>query len=472
MKEKALTYRVITFWILVLAGLLWFLLLYKTPDFKLGLDLNGGTSLTYVADISKINEANKEAKNINPLDTSLSEEVSTSSIDAVKLDIADSMNGLREVIEKRINIFGVSEPIIRTEYSTYTNEYRLVVELPGISDIDEAISLIGDTPILEFKIVEEIGDLEGFEDLLDTEDLESNIILTDTGLNGNYLKKSVVTFDQYTGRPVVVLSFNEQGKQLFADITKNNLGKQVAIFLDGEIISSPVIQDEISGGEATITGDFTTQEAKILVQRLNSGALPVPITLASSQVVEASLGSQAKTDGLMAGIVALSIIILFMIIWYRLPGLLASLALIIYTGIVLMLFKLIPVVLTAAGIAGFIISVGIAIDANILIFERLKEEIRKGKNLRDATEEAFKRAWTSIRDSNIASILVAIILFYFGSALLSGFGLVFGLGVFVSMFSAMIITKYFMRAIIPVNTGGKSYKLLKFLMGSGFSKLK
>lgn len=460
MKEKTLTYRVVSFWIIILAALLWFLLLYKTPDFKLGLDLNGGTSLTYVADLSKINAANEEAKNASSsVSTTTGMKVET--INSAKLDIADSMNGLRDVIEKRINVFGVSEPIIRTEYSTYTDEHRLVVELPGITDIDEAIKMIGDTPILEFKIVNE---------LTDSTTGATSTELVDTGLNGNYLKKSVVTFDQYTSKPIVVLSFNEEGQKMFADITKNNVGKQMAIFLDGNAISSPMIQEEIKEGDATITGNFTTQEAKTLVQRLNSGALPVPITLASSQVVEASLGGQAKTDGLMAGMIALGVIIILMILWYRLPGFLASIALVIYTGIVLMLFKLIPVVLTAAGIAGFIISIGVAIDANILIFERLKEEIRKGKNLRDAVEEAFKRAWTSIRDSNIASILVAAILFYFGSALLAGFGLVFGLGVFVSMFSAMIITRYFLRAVVPEDVNSKSYKVVKFLLGSGFSK--
>lgn len=460
MKEKTLTYRVIAFWIVIGAALLWYLLFFKTPDFKFGLDLNGGTSLTYVADLSKVNNANKEAGTASStVSTTSGQKIDT--VNSVKLDMNDSMNGLRNIIEKRVNEFGVSEAIVRTEYSTYTNEHRLVVELPGVTDIDEAIKMIGDTPILEFKLVNELADPE--TGATSTE-------LVETGLNGNYLKKSIVSFDQLTNKPMVVLSFNEEGKKLFSDITKNNIGKQMAIFLDGNAISSPVIQEEIPNGEATISGAFTVQEAKVLVQRLNSGALPVPISLASSHVVEATLGEQAKTDGLTAGLIALGVILTLMILWYRLPGFLASVALVIYTAIVLMLFKLIPVVLTAAGIAGFIISIGIAIDANILIFERLKEELQSGKNLRDAVEEAFKRAWTSIRDSNIASILVALILFYFGSALLAGFGLVFGLGVFVSLFSAMIITKYFLRAFVPADTNGKAYKIIKFLFGSGFSK--
>lgn len=460
MKEKTLTYRVIAFWILVGAIVLWYLLLVKTPDFKFGLDLNGGTSLTYVADLSKVNQANEEAKTASSsISTTTGQRVD--SANSAKLDIEDSMNGLRNIIEKRVNEFGVSEALVRTEYSTYTDEHRLVVELPGVTDIDEAIKIIGDTPVLEFKLVNEITDpLTG----------ATSSELVDTGLNGNYLKKSIVSFDQLTNKPMVVVSFNDEGKQMFAQITKENVGKQMAIYLDGNAISSPVIQEEIPGGEATISGSFTVQEAKILVQRLNSGALPVPISLASSQVIEATLGGQAKTAGLQAGLIALAIIAILMILWYRLPGLLAALALVIYVGLVLMLFKTIPVVLTAAGIAGFIISIGVAIDGNILIFERMKEELHRGKNLREASEDAFKRAWTSIRDSNIASILVALVLFYFGSALLKGFGLVFGLGVLVSMFSAMVISRYFIRAVVPADTNSKGYKIMRFLFGSGFSK--
>jgi len=460
MKEKKFTHRVVAFWLFLLACLLWYLLLYKTGDFKYGLDLNGGTSLTYVADLSKITQANQDAANASTsVSTTTGQKVQT--VAGTQLNIEDSMNGLRDVIEKRVNMFGVSESIIRTEYSRYTDEHRLIVELPGITNLDEAIQMIGDTPILEFKVVDEKTDS-------DTGATSTELI--DTGLNGNYLKKSILSFDPYTNKPEVILSFNDEGKKMFAEITKNNIGKQVAIYLDGQVISSPTIQQEIDGGDATISGNFTTAEAKTLVTRLNSGALPVPVNLASSQVVEATLGTQAKTDGLLAGEIALCIIIVLMILWYRLPGLLASAALMVYVGVVLFLFKEIPVVLTAAGIAGFIISIGVAIDANILIFERLKEELRSGKNLSDAVEEAFHRAWTSIRDSNIASILVALILFYFGSALLAGFGLVFGIGVFVSMLSAMFVSKYFIRAFVPESTDSKYYKLLKFLFGSGFSK--
>lgn len=457
MKEKRLSYRVIAFWLFIGSLLLWYILSFQMKDYKFGLDLNGGTSLTYIADITKINEINKEAENASTsISTTTGQKIN--SIEASKLKIDDSMNGLRDVIEKRINAFGVSESIVRTEYSKYSDEYRLIVELPGITNLDDAIKMIGDTPILEFKIIE-----------TDEKNGTSTEKLIDTGLNGNYLRKSILSFDQLTNKPQVVISFNEEGKKLFSEITKNNIGKQIAIFLDGEVISSPTVQQEITGGDATISGGFTVEEAKILVKRLNSGALPLPIKLSSSQIVEATLGSQAKADGILAGELSLLIIIILMIIWYRLPGLLASIALISYVGIVLFLFKSIPVVLTAAGIAGFIISIGIAIDANILIFERLKEEEAMGKKLEEATEEGFKRAWTSIRDSHIASILVSIILYNFGSTLLKGFGFVFGIGVIVSLFSSMIISKYFIRAFVPQNDS-KYYKVMRFLFGSGFKK--
>lgn len=460
MKEKKLIYRVTAFWILVVAIVIAYLLIFKMGPFKYGLDLNGGTSLTYVADLSKINKLNEQANlATTTVSTTTGQKVAT--IDSTKINVEDSMNGLRDVIEKRVNAFGVSESIVRTEYSLYNNEHRLIVELPGIDNIDEAIKMIGDTPNLEFKLVDGEMDQNNL--------ISSTTKLIDTGINGNLLKKATLSFDQYTNKPMVVISFNDEGKEKFAELTKNNIGKQVAIYLDGNVISAPTIQQEIPDGQATISGSFTVPEAKQLVTRLNSGALPVPITLSSSQVVNPTLGAQAKTDAFQAGVIALLVIMILMIIWYRLPGLLASLALAIYVILVLFLFKSIPVVLTAAGIAGFIISIGIAIDANILIFERLKEELKSGKEVAEASEEAFHRAWTSIRDSNIASILVALILFKFGSALLAGFGLVLLIGVLVSMFTSMFISKYFIRSFVP-NTNSKRYKLMKFFFKSGFHK--
>ncbi len=383
MKEKKLIYKVVAFWLFILAIVSAYLLVFKSKDFKYGLDLNGGTSLTYVADLSKINQINEQANlATTTISTTTGQRLAT--IDSTKINVEDSMNGLRDVIEKRVNTFGVSEAIIRTEYSVYNNEHRLIVELPGIDNLDEAIKIIGDTPNLEFKLVDGTMDQNNL--------VSSTTKLIDTGITGKLLKKATLSFDQYSNKPLVVISFNDEGKKLFADLTKNNIGKQVAIYLDGNAISAPTIQQEISQGEATISGNFSLAEAKQLVTRLNSGALPVPIVLSTSQIVSPTLGAQAKTDAYQAGLIALLVIMALMVIWYRLPGLLSSIALVIYVILVLSLFKIFSVVLTAAGIAGFIISIGIAIDANILIFERLKEEITSGKEIHEATEEAFHRA--------------------------------------------------------------------------------
>ena len=286
-----------------------------------------------------------------------------------------------------------------------------------------------------------------------------------TDLTGTYLKKAGLVFDKTTNRPMVELSFDDTGATLFAKITKENIGKQVAIFLDGVPISSPTVNEEITLGKAVITGSFTTQEARTMVGRLNSGALPVPISLIGKNVVEPSLGEKAIGDGKKSSVVGFVLIVLFMILWYRLPGVMASLALVSYTAIMLALFKLIPVTLTASGIAGLIISLGLAVDANVLTFERMKEEIKSGKGLKDAIETGFVRAWTSIRDSHIAAIIVSIILFWFGSSIVKGFAFTFFLGAVVSLFSAQVITRVFLRAIFIEKAG----KIGRFLFGSGFS---
>ena len=455
MQEKKLIHRVIAFWIFVVAIFVWLFLIFWTPNFKFGLDLNGGTSLTYIADVSKIQNLNKQSDLNAPISSTTGQKILT--LENSKVDIDGAMNVLRDVIEKRVNNFGVAESIVRTEYSRYTDEYRLVIELPGISDLNKAIATIGDTPKLEFKLLEKTGEGEF-----------ASTTFINTGLTGEYLKKAVLTYDNL-GKPSVLINFNDTGRDLFANLTKANIGKQIAIILDGNVVSAPTVQDAITTGQATISGNFKAKEAKDLVERLNSGALPLPIKLISSQIVEATLGQQAKEAGIYSGIFGLIIIIILMILWYRLPGLLASISLLTYIGIVLLIFKLIPVVLTAAGMAGFIISIGVAIDANILIFERLKEELKNGKNINEAVEESFKRAWSSIKDSNIASILVALVLYYFGSTLLKGFGLVFGIGILVSIFSSMIISKYFIRAFSP-KSGEKIVKWKKFFFNSGFNK--
>ncbi len=383
--------------------------------FRLGLDLRGGTHLVYRADVSSLSAAS---------------------------DISEAMSGLRDVIERRINLFGVAEPVVQTE--RVGGENRLIVELAGVFDIGEAIKAIGETPYLEFK------ELKG-EDFVATK------------LNGKYLKRASVGFSQNLGAPEVFLEFNEEGAALFEEITERNVGAPVAIFLDGAPISMPTVQERISGGKAQITGKFTPDEAKQLVRRFNAGALPVPITLLSQQSVGASLGKEALLKSLRAGIYGALAVAAFMIFWYRLPGVIAVLALGVYSTLTLLLFKMIPVTLSSAGIAGFILSVGMAVDANILIFERMKEELRLGKLLDFAMTEGFARAWTSIRDSNVSSLITAVILYWFGTSLVRGFALTLALGILVSMFSAITASRYFLRALPHTGSG----RLTRFLFGTG-----
>jgi protein-export membrane protein SecD len=274
-------------------------------------------------------------------------------------------------------------------------------------------------------------------------------------------------FDQVSGQPIVALQFNSEGEELFAQITRENVGEVLGIFLDGAPISLPVINEEIRGGEAVISGGFSVEEARNLVRDLRFGALPVPIELVGTQTIGPTLGARALEAGVQAGLVGFSLVVIFLIIWYRLPGLLASIALVIYIIINLAIFKLVPVTLSAAGLAGFILSIGMAVDANILIFERLKEELLSGRGLLDSIEEGFKRAWLSIRDGNISTILTAVILFYTTTSLVRGFALTLGIGVLVSIFTAITITRTFLLAVVPKEGGSEK---LKTLFGSGLLK--
>ncbi len=407
--------------------------------FKFGLDLVGGSHLTYEADTSQLdpNEVN------------------------------ESMVALRDVIEKRINVFGVAEPLVQVEHAGMFSESdkseRLIVELPGVTDLQEAIALIGATPTLEFKLVGLYATSTGTS----TEPTPTYI---DTGLTGAYLKSARLNFTgtnsrtSFSNEPLVMVDFNDEGKDLFAQITGDHVGEELAIFLDGELISHPVINEKISGGTAVITGSFTVEEARELVRDLNIGALPVPIELASTQTVGATLGTEILQKGVKAGIVGFGLVLLFMIAWYRLPGFMAGVALMIYLASMLAIFKLIPVTLTAAGIAGFLLSVGMAVDANVIIFERLKEELKKDKTYPEAVLDGFKRAWAPIRDGNITSLISAVILFWLGTSVVQGFALVFGIGILVSMFTAIVVTRTFLVAL-----AGFAEKVPK-LLNSGFSK--
>ena len=349
-------------------------------------------------------------------------------------------------------------------------EHQLIVDLPGVTDLDKAIEMIGQTPLLEFK-VEAPPDAPievkvGPDGKIDLGEVDLGQQFVSTELTGRYLKRASLEFDPNTREPMVSLQFDDTGTALFAKITKENFGKMVAIYLDGAPISTPVVREEIPSGQAIISGSFTPTEAKQLVGRLNSGALPVPITLLSKQTIGATLGGSAVAAGIKAAIIGFLLVALFLILRYRLPGLVAVVSLCIFIAIMLSLFKLIPVTLTAAGIAGFIISMGIAVDANVLIFERVKEELRSGKTITDAVGAGFSRAWLAIRDSNISSILASIILFWFGTSLIKGFALTLGMGVLVSMFSAITVTRIFLSAINFLGEG----KTARFLFLSGLSK--
>ena len=439
--------RILALIILILAAGIGFFV-YKseqgplpTHPFRLGLDLFGGSHLVYKADVSQVPGG----------------------------EVSDSMDALRDVIERRVNLFGVSEPVVQVQGGGFISqgEHQLIVDLPGVTDLEKAIEMIGQTPLLEFKVEAPAGTPQKA-----TVDEEGKIVLdvdsqfVSTELTGRYLKKASLEFDPNTREPMISLQFDDTGTTLFAEITKENVGKIVAIYLDGAPISTPVVREEIPSGQAIISGSFTPTEAKQLVGRLNSGALPVPITLLSKQTIGATLGGSAVAAGVKAAIIGFLLVALFLILRYRLPGLVAVVSLCIFIAIMLSLFKLIPVTLTAAGIAGFIISMGIAVDANVLIFERVKEELRSGKTIADALPAGFSRAWLAIRDSNISSILASIILFWFGTSLIKGFALTLGMGVLVSMFSAITITRIFLSAINFLGEG----KAARFLFLSGLRK--
>lgn len=404
--------------------------------YRLGLDIQGGTHLVYQADMSNISSDEQ----------------------------GGAMEAVRDVIERRVNLFGVAEPVVQVERSG--KEYRLIVELAGIKDINAAIELIGETPFLEFREERTEQERNAIREAQKKgERLDEDPYFASTPLSGRHVKKANIDFDPTTYKPYVILELTDEGSKIFAELTRKNVGKRLAIYLDGAPISAPVVQEEITGGKAQISGNFTPESAKTLAGRMNAGAIPVPISLIAQQSVGASLGEESLNRSLHAGIIGFISVALFMILWYRLPGMLSVLALMLYIVIVLAIFKLIPVTLTVAGIVGFILSVGMAVDANVLIFERSKEELLSGKQLEDAIREGFSRAWTSIRDSNTSSLITSAILYWLGTSVVQGFALTLGIGILVSMFSAIFVTRTFLIAVMSKKLEG-----YKFLFLSGLAR--
>lgn len=388
---------------------------------RLGLDLVGGAHLVYEVDMTNVVEAERSVV----------------------------LAGLRDVVERRVNLFGVSEPQVLTARSG--ESYRIIVELAGIKDVSSAIAQIGETPFLVFSELKPqttpiqvgtVGDqpIEGFA-------VGGEETFQQTELTGRYVQGAQVARDPNTGQVQILLNFNEEGSQLFEVVTARNIGKQLAVVLDGVIITAPVVNEAISGGAAVITGTFTLAEAKQVVQRFNAGALPAPITLISQQTIGATLGSDSLREILFAGAVGMLLVMLFMIIYYRSLGFFASLALIIYTALVLVIFKLL-FTLTLASIAGIVLSIGMAVDANILIFERTREEMKKGSHKHSAILEGFNRAWPSIRDSNIATIITSLVLYNLTSSFIKGFALSLLIGVLVSMFTAITVTRVLLQVFM------------------------
>jgi preprotein translocase subunit SecD len=383
----------------------------ERKGFTLGLDLQGGTHLVLQADMSK----------------------------APGQDANEVLKGVIQVLEKRVNAYGVAEPVIQSQGSD-----RVIVELPGVKDIEEAKKLIGQTAQLDFREYDQATNQWK--------------VATATGLDGQpkeltgkyFRPNAQVVFEQRSNQPQVSFEFDDEGANLFEQITRRSIGKQIGIFLDGQPISAPTVQAVISRN-GVITG-VRLQEARTLAIQMNAGAVPVPIKIVEERTVDATLGADSVQKSVIAGELALLVVALFMIMYYRLPGLVATGALAVYTVVTLAVFMLIPVTLTLAGIAGFILSIGMAVDANILIFERMREELRWGKSVNAAVKAGFDRAWTSIRDSNSSTLITCAILYWFGqnfgASLITGFALTLAIGVLVSLFTAIFVTRGLLTAVM------------------------
>lgn len=389
-------------------------------SFKQGLDIQGGMQIVLEADVTQIPEA----------------------------DRLTALNSAREVILRRVDLYGIAEPVVQTAISN--NSHRLIVELPGVTDATEALQLVGQTAQLNFQLLS--------MDSLDTAATQSatpEFVLTETGLSGQQLRRASVQFDPQTGEPGVLIEFNEEGTQLFGEVTAQNTGEMLAIALDGSVIMAPRINEAIYGGQAVINGLGGIDEARQLSIQLNAGALPVPISVLEQRSIGPTLGAESVKQSVFAGVVGLAMVMLFMILYYGQAGVLASFALVIYSVLTIALYKLIGVTVTLPGIAGLILSMGMAVDANILIFERIKEEMRLGKPFDRALSLGFGKAWDSIKDANLITIITALVLinplnfsFLNTSGMVRGFGITLLIGVLLGLFTGVVVTRTLVRLFL------------------------
>lgn len=392
--------------------------IYNPIRSHLGLDLSGGTHIALEADMKKIAPKDRD----------------------------QALESAKQVIERRINFFGVSEPVIQT--AKQNQSYRIIVELPGVSDVEQAIATIGKTALLEFR--------EFTEDPAASASAQKNPldITKSVGITGADLQRAQVVFSTQTGQPEVSIQFTASGAKKFSDTTTRLVGQRLAIFLDNQLVMYPEVRSPITDGQGVIQGNFTQADAKTLALQLNAGALPVPVSVVEKRTVEATLGKESVVKSVQAGFIGLAIVAIFMIAKYGTLGLLADLALILYGLITFAIFRLVPVVLTLPGIAGFILSIGMAVDSNILIFERYHEERRLGKPWKMAMELGFGRAWDSIRDANFTTIITSLILFnpmnwafLPSSGLVRGFAATLLIGVLVSLFTGIVVTRTLIRVL-------------------------
>jgi len=402
-----------------------------TYELKKGLDIQGGMQVVLQANMDEIAEVDRE----------------------------EAINSSQAVIKRRVDLYGISEPLVQT--ARVGDDYRLIVELPGLDDPDQALELVGKTAQLDFRLQGsppaidlEATDSADFAELSALAFLDS---FEETQLGGKQLKRAAVDFNQQTNEPVIRLEFDAEGTELFADITSDNVNKVLGIFMDGQPVVLPSITTPILDGQAIMSGGYEIEEAKQLAIQLNAGALPVPITVLEQRQIGASLGEISVQKSIRAGVVGLALVMLFMILYYGLKGVIASVALLIYALITLAVYKVLGVTLTLPGVAGLLLSIGMAVDANILIFERMKEELRVGNPYDRALELGFGRAWDSIKDANLATIMTALVLinpmdfsFLSSSGLVRGFGITLLIGVLISLFTGVFVTRTLMRVFLPL----------------------